>query len=429
MSPISTARLNPDDTPFCLSPPKNHVLVPILLNNTNVAALRYSLTPLGYIEGQAGTGSVEYIDVSARELKAVETARLAALQQLIRPSSSSSSPSNTKDEWEDEDGEDDEDGAGDGNGGVKSNLQKTQSIAHIRLSKPGTIRLERVLDASGVEARVAYPAEVTVVPCPTANFAHAPTTGKKTAAVEEEETRCAGDDRDLELSIQIAGVPPLSLRWYKEVNGKIERSLVEGIEAAEHGNGNGNNGSSDKKTKKRDVFERLDVPLTVSLDVVGRHTYVLETVMDAYGNLVNVGGSDSVSSSANSPSVRSLQVLRRPSVSFKHCGPGRPASLLVGKETPLVISTMDTDGKDAPWDVEVQYKPFTLDDEGDKAKTNKQALKPWKNTIHTERGNQDVQVTASAPGEYTIVGIKGKVRLYFFYISEGNLLNDSALGL
>ena len=48
MSPISTANLNPDGQTFCFARPGQHILIPVVLNNTIPTHFRYSLTPLGF---------------------------------------------------------------------------------------------------------------------------------------------------------------------------------------------------------------------------------------------------------------------------------------------------------------------------------------------------------------------------------------------
>ncbi|KAG9314091.1 hypothetical protein JVU11DRAFT_4872 [Chiua virens] len=207
MSPISTARLNPDAFNFCLSPPSHSVLIPILVNNTTPANVRYSFTPLTYVEGQSSTGRIEHIELSGKDLRAIEQARLEGLHSVRARS--------TDDEYEDDD---DETPPSD------SQLQKTQSLAHIRLTKPGTIRLERILDSSGVAARLASPLEVTVVPCPTAYFTD------DSISQPADAIRCQGDTSSVDMTIDIRGVPPLSLRWSKYLDGKRENFLVEGIE-------------------------------------------------------------------------------------------------------------------------------------------------------------------------------------------------------
>ncbi|KIM79771.1 hypothetical protein PILCRDRAFT_9965, partial [Piloderma croceum F 1598] len=393
MSPISTAHLNPYAHTFCLSPETNGgvVLVPILLNNTEVGNVRYTLTPLGDGDG----GKVEYVELGARELKAIEVARVESLS-IARPGSVGSTnnlPQNNDDDEYDE--YDDDPSSPSSPSDTKPttdsadqhHLQKTQSITHIRLKKTGTIRLERVLDvSSNTAARLAHPLEVTVVPCPKAEF----------LADRVESVRCAGagagtDSKegtgtDLKFMIDIKGVPPLSLRWFKEVNGRREHFLVEGIESGHRHPQPADDTQAAPELplvvntrKKSKVPRELKVPLEVSLDAVGRHTYVLEEIIDGFGNAVYLDHHHPPSSSSsshklpflfhdpntttnhpNTKTTRTLSVLRRPSISFKHCGPGSPTPLLIGSEAPLTIAVNEAAGDemDAPWDVEVVYRPF-----------------------------------------------------------------------
>ncbi|KII93596.1 hypothetical protein PLICRDRAFT_49632 [Plicaturopsis crispa FD-325 SS-3] len=386
MSPISTAQLNPDAQTFCLAPPHNTILVPILLNNTNIASIRYSLIPLGYVQGES-SGKIETVELSAKDLRAIEQARIDSLQ-LVKSTPAKAA----QDEYyeDDEDDEEDEDTAARGD----SALQKTQSLVHIKLTRPGTLRLDRVMDASGIAARAAYPAQVTVVPCPGAHFHDDKNSGGGGGGGVEPDVRCAGPDVNLDLRISIGGVPPLSLRWYKEVEGKREYFLVEGIEgdySHQHNQGRSERGGT------TGVFERLDVPLAVSLDALGKHAYVLEEVTDGVGNAVRL--SSDLTANANSGTVRALTVLRRPAVSFRHCGPGTPTSLLIGSEAPLTVSANEADALDAPWEVTVGYQPPS---------DNTKRYKPWKKVLGTQKGRKDLTVRASAPGEYTVLGVKGK---------------------
>ncbi|KAG6900529.1 hypothetical protein C0993_009482, partial [Termitomyces sp. T159_Od127] len=206
MSPISTAQLNPDSLPYCLSPSSNFVLIPVLLNNTTPAELKFSLTPPGH-------DVPEILELTAKDLKAIEQDRLAALR-ASRPSTSVRD-SDEYDEYDDDDVAQDSQGA-------SSLLQSTQSLVHIRVSRPGTLRLESLLDQSRVPVRISYPSTVNVVPCPTVEFID--------QELVEDNVRCSGQDPDLELMIRVYGVPPLSLRWLKTINGRREHYLVEGIE-------------------------------------------------------------------------------------------------------------------------------------------------------------------------------------------------------
>lgn len=418
MSPISTAHLNPNGQTFCLAPPGNTVLIPILLNNTSPFNVKYTLTPLGYTE-DGGQGKVERVELTAKDLKAIEQSRVEALQ-LTRPSVSTKHQSDDYDEYDD----DEEDESAEEHD-PHSGLQKTQSLVHIPISNPGTIRLEGVLDTSNIDARIAYPAELTVVPCPHIEFAEPVET-----RAAGEDVRCSGQDLDLELLIDIHGVPPLSLKWFKAVNGRREHFLVEGIDGGHHhdhkvplgshsevvsGNGRG------ESERRKDLPLELKVPLVVSLYSLGTHLYALEEVRDGLGNTVHVGSDISIDSrkhglsednnlSSHSKTTRSLIVLRRPTISFRDCGPGNPTPLLIGSEAPLSISANNVDAFDAPWEVTLKYQPI---DDSDKGGTGIKRFKPWKKVIKTQRDNRELSVRANAPGEYTIVGVKGKARRIF----------------
>ena len=397
MSPISTAQLNPYAETFCLPTPGSSVLIPLLLNNTNPSNVRYSLTPLAYSESSKSPGKIEHVDLSAKDLRAIEQSRIDHLQ-LARAAA--------KKDQEEYDEYDDEDEEGSHSPGHNS-LQKTQHLTYIRLSKPGTLSLDRVIDQSNVDARLVFPSEITVVPCPRAAF-----TPESAALVED--VRCAaprlvsGGGEQLQLDIDIYGVPPLSLRWYREVSHRREPFMVEGIEGAEqeeivH--------SSDEHRISR-IGQRapthVKVPLTVVLDALGTHSYVLESVTDSLGNVAHAGqhadATDSRQDPSHSATTRSVTVLRRPSVSFKHCGQGQPASLLIGSEAPLSIATVDADPEDGPWEVAVQYDPPPAEDG---AKTNKR-YKSWVKSLKTLPERRDLTLRASAPGEYTITGVKGQ---------------------
>ncbi|KAH9937368.1 uncharacterized protein B0H18DRAFT_970234 [Fomitopsis serialis] len=407
MSPISTAYLNPYGQTFCLASSSHSVLVPLLLNNTSPPSVRYSLVPLGYVEGSGA--KIERVDLSAKDLKAIENARLEDLQ-IAR----SSATKREDDDYDDYDDDEDEQTGTDS----PTKLQKTQSMTYIRISKPGTVRLDRVLDSSS-EARLVYPGEVTIVPCPRAEF----------VPDNIADTRCAtpgitgGAGEELNLHIDVYGVPPLSLRWYKEVDGRRESFMVEGIESSGHAHRRSidENRALERAPTQRPAAE-LRIPLTVSLDALGTHSYVLEAVTDAIGNVVHAGSTASPPDStvpgalhklgvvpAHNASLsrtrRSVSVLRRPSVLFEACSPGTPVSLLIGSDSPLVISAKNADSLDGPWDVNVRYQPLEVEDSG---KKDAKRHKPWTKNVQLPQGRRDVTFRVNEPGEYTLVGVKGR---------------------
>ncbi|KAJ7161436.1 hypothetical protein C8R43DRAFT_1095699 [Mycena crocata] len=382
MSPISTARLNPQGLTFCLAEPGASVLIPVLLNNTDISTLRYSLVPLGYSRPDNGNSleKIENFQLSSKELKAIEQGRL----EKLRPSAEKTKR-DQRDEYDEYDDEDTE--ATSDSPNSSSGLQKTQSLVHIKLARFGTVRLEQVVDSTNVEARLAYPSEVTVVPCPQVEFI------EDTSA----NVRCAGQDQDLELMIDIRGVPPLSLRWFKVVNDRPEHFIVEGIDS-DLADGNGKAG-----TRRKGEPQELKVPLTVSLSAAGSYFYALEEVVDALGNVLRLDIPSLDPTAPNTKTTRSLVVLRTPTVSFRNCGPGSPASLLIGSEAHLSISANDADPLDGPWEVSLTYKPVAADDDSTAKK-----IHPWKKTLATLGARRELDVRATAPGEYTILGVKGK---------------------
>ena len=372
MSPISTARLNPYAEAFCLESPGSAVLVPILLNNTTPIGIRYTLLPLGHGEGQEVTGKAETYDLNAKDIRAVEQSRQESLE-LTRTNSNKRDVNDPDyDEYDDSEEEDTVESS-------TNALQKSQTLVHVRVTKPGTLRLERVIDSADVDARLAYPLEVVIAPCPKAEFVpddiSRGDTVKCAAPGVVSGHKGSTPGEDVNFNLDIFGVPPLTLRWYEDVNGRREYFTVEGI-------------VGDQTRGISEVPQKLQIPLTVSLGAIGTHTFTLEYAMDRYGNSVTP---------INSPmTTRTITVLRRPSVSFKTCGPGRPSSLLVGSETRVAITTHSSDPLDGFWDVGVRYTPSDKKHKG------------WEKQLKSQDSTKDIILHASAPGEYTILGVKGK---------------------
>ncbi|KAJ8084484.1 hypothetical protein PM082_003254 [Marasmius tenuissimus] len=385
MSPISTAQLNHDGNSFCLPATGSTVLIPVLLNNTNPTHLTYSITPLGRQPPNAR--DIETAELGSKELKAIEHARVESLK-LVRAAASN----------EEEDEYDEYDDSPASNDHSHPNLQKTQSIVHIKLSKPAIVRLERVIDSSGVEARLVIPSEALVVPCPRAEFI-------REEKQSSDNIRCIGQDPDVQLMMDISGIPPLSLRWSRAINGKKEGFLVEGIEGDGEKPVKSETESAQVKLRTRTTRsvaapEKLRVPLTVSLNTPGAHVYALEEVMDAVGNVIFTSPDGRTE---HDKTVQSFRVLQRPSISFKYCSPGNPTPLLIGSESRMVVTANEADPLDAPWSVDLRYMPSA---EGENEKYKK--YKPWKKTLTTEEGKREIVIPASTPGEYTIASVRGK---------------------
>jgi len=94
-------------------------------------------------------------------------------------------------------------------------------------------------------------------------------------------------------------------------------------------------------------------------------------------------------------------------VSFKSCNLQNPKPLLIGSYSDLELTTKDLDKFDAPWEVAIRYKPPQESIGGSNMYSN---LKPWKEVLKTPGEKKNLTVRANAPGEYIVIGIKGKVR-------------------
>ncbi|EAU92824.2 nucleoporin Pom152 [Coprinopsis cinerea okayama7 len=389
MSPISTAQLNPQSDNFCLSPTSKFVLVPVLLNNTEVAGLRYTQAPLK--SHSDAPPKIERFDLSARDLKAIAQ----AYQDLIQTTKPQPpTPTEEEDEYDEYDDDDDEDE----HSRPQSNLEKSQNLVYLRVSKPGIIKLEHVIGSGNVEARIS-PGEVVVVPCPTVSFPDPP------SRHQEPEVQCAGQDNSRELTINVYGVPPLSLRWAKSVNGQKEQFLVEGIEG-EHGHAHRAeqaSGSIVQSTRHVAEPDRVQLPLTVTLNSPGTYVYTLEEIVDGVGNVVKMGNDGNTA--ATTSTKQSFVVLTRPAISFSHCSLENPKALLIGSETSLPIRASSGDARDGPWEISMKYQP----DPEDTSKKHK----PWNKIIKASGDKPDASLMAGSPGEYSIVGIKGKVQFAF----------------
>lgn len=184
-------------------------LVPIVFNNTRPIQLVYSISPLD------GESLPSHTTLSGRELRQIERARADALIAL-----------ENADPEEEEVTEDDYYEYNEQPkrhrrllaSSPEYDLEKTEILQHIRITKPGIIRLEKAIDQSNSEVRM-RPATVNVVHCPKVEFV---------TDEGRDGRRCVGTPEKLDLKVY--GVPPLTLGWHREVSGRRENFLVEGIE-------------------------------------------------------------------------------------------------------------------------------------------------------------------------------------------------------
>lgn len=98
-------------------------------------------------------------------------------------------------------------------------LQKTQRLRWIKITRPGILSLETVLDGK-TDVRLRQ-TPTTIVYCPTARF----------EGPEEQKIRCIGASEKVKM--HVFGVPPLHLEWQRDLQGKTEEFSVEGIDGSD----------------------------------------------------------------------------------------------------------------------------------------------------------------------------------------------------
>jgi nucleoporin POM152 len=100
-------------------------------------------------------------------------------------------------------------------------LQRTQLLRWIKVTKPGTIKLENVVDGK-TDVRMRE-VEVPVVVCPIAQFI-----GSGEEAATPEKVLCRGDSE--ELVMLMTGVPPMRLEYQRVLGNNREETTVEGLD-------------------------------------------------------------------------------------------------------------------------------------------------------------------------------------------------------
>jgi nucleoporin POM152 len=389
MSPVSTAELNAEGQKFCLSSQIGSVMIPVLLNNTNPSVLRYSLSPLDSADGET-----VYIDLNAKDLRHMDDAGT-----VQRTAASSSIPEIEEDEYDDDDSVLD-------SGPL---LQKTQTVAHIRVSKPGVLRLEKVVHSNSVEARVTHRTAVVIAPCPSAAFVDDART------IEESSLRCSGSNEDVHMNIDVRGVPPLSLRWSKRFGTSVEHFDVEGIDSHRHDRAVTRSSSPSRSS------QNIRIPLTVSATSVGHHSYTLESVSDGLGNVVHLASSNPAAGinkilhpidfpsehagAITATTTRSVRVLPRARVFFQGCSASNPARLLKGQDATVILRVTDIDDSDSPLQAIVTYNPLAADEDPSVVAEGAVVEQAWTRTVQI--GGSSTQLQVGSPGEYTITSAQG----------------------
>ncbi|QRV80309.1 nucleoporin [Ceratobasidium sp. AG-Ba] len=397
LSPINTAKLNPRGQSYCLAPhTHNSAYIPIIFNNSQPHVLQFSISPLG------DKGPRTYVNVTKGDLNSIESTRTKLMAHTQTPT-----PKRPRmilseaDEWDQLD-DDSTTQQAKPHSDDQLVLSKSERLAHIRVVQAGVVRLERVLDKTGADFRIKY-SEVVVVECPSVGF----------MPVEDEKKgkRCVGDTE--EASVRARGVAPLELKWALDVSPKTggaqsrQNFEIRGIEGKEEIEG-------------APVAQDLFIPLSLSFDTPGRHTYILTNLSDTIGNSVNPAlpqHSFSVHRQTADSTLthkRSYQVFDRPSAAFANCEPGKDISLLQGKDAEkLVVKARTVDPEDG-WGVDIAFTPDKAPDADTSGivgkvveKLSPSASVPWTKFFPASPGAKVIEIPADETGTYSLLRVTG----------------------
>lgn len=389
LSPISTARLNPAQLSFCLAPPHNEVLIPILFNNSHPNSIAYSISALGD-KSPSKTFTLQSKELTKIEQRWRDYFHDASLTKSGRLDSDPYDPEYENDDYNS--GKTDQAAKKGGRGRIMGSsdkppklplsplarrfystpLESTQSITHISVTRPGVVTLVDVKASDNSGFRISGP-EVLVVACPTARFE----VPKDLPAPKARE--CAGTEK--ELAIVAEGVAPLKLNWHREINGRRESFVAEGIE----GNPDATN---------LPLSQNITIPVALSLSSLGKHRYAIDSLMDGAGNFFEpslrpVGSVDHI--------ARSVEVIGRSSATFKNCGLASPVDLRKGGDATLVLALSKGERLDSVKSVTVQYVPPM----GFKASPYTKEYRP------KTSADGELPIVVKQPGTYTIMSVDG----------------------
>ncbi|KAG8913550.1 hypothetical protein FRC01_004485, partial [Tulasnella sp. 417] len=391
LSPISTAHLNPARLSFCLAPPHNEVLIPVLFNNSHPHSVVYSISALGD-KSPSKTFTIQSKELSKIEQRWRDYFHDASLTKPGRTDPDSYDPEYENDDYnfgKNDQAASKKSGMGRLMGSSEQPpklplsplarqfyskpLESTQSITHISVTRPGVVRLVEVKASDNSGFRIGGSMEVLVVACPTARFE----VPKDLPAPKPRE--CAGTEK--ELAIVAEGVAPLKLNWHREINGRRESFVAEGIE--------GNPDASNLP-----LSQNITIPVALSLSSLGKHRYSIDSLIDGAGNyfepaLRPVGSANQF--------ARSVDVIGRSSATFRNCGLASPVDLRKGGDATLVLALSKGERLDSVKSVTVQYVPAM----GFKASPYTKEYRP------KTSADAELPIVVKQPGTYTIMSVDG----------------------
>lgn len=344
--PEGSAVLNPQQSPYCITPKsRSGIALPIYFNSTTPAEIEL-------IRIDLDTNKEEIIRVSNRDV--------AKVAKSIRDQTAAD-PNPAGFLWE----------------------------YHVR--RPGVYRLGKVLDEYKLEIQRRGVKDTYVVPCPQAQI--------KTAELSQ---RCIHDLSDL--SLDVVGTPPLKIVYSRTINGKNHGFHFQSLQPDGFSSPLLGSTAEILPTGEEDISwvrpARVTVALNESMTTSGEWEYSVDEVYDAFGNVVKYGeGVDENEQASTRGLVQKFAVKERPKVSMKDCDLRNALKVAKGSAADLPISFGLSGGApDTAYEVHWQFSPIdTLTNNGDHGDT----IIPGSHSAKNSRDKPSV----IAPGLYTLTSV------------------------
>jgi nucleoporin POM152 len=287
--PEGSALLNPHNEHFCIGGNVNQVQLPIQINQTQPILIEI-------LRRDFDMTSEEVLSIKSSEAKKLRRAAADYHKRTKGPQSS-----------------------------------QDPLVLRYTVRKPGQYTIQKIVDESKLDVRP-RPSEILVVECPSARIKL------------ESGDRCKGELSDV--SFEVNGTPPLKIKYRKLVNGNPTESQFQSIQpddfisplSKRHQSALSKGGNTDFSWAKS---QTITVPINETMTILGKYSYTIDEVQDAYGNKMVYSTSledDEINRSKHPEISQSISVHDRPLIWIPKkagCNSERPLKVASGREAEL----------------------------------------------------------------------------------------------
>ena len=348
--PEGSAVLNAQRQAFCIDGANTEASLPITINATNPVAMELLRTDL---ETQAN----ETLKISKGQIKQMR-------KEASRMISYSDDPTEPK-------------------------------TLYFTVKKPGLYVLSKVVDESNLQVARKRLAHTVVAACP------------KAAVKPSPADRCRGELSDV--SFEVTGAPPLSLKYRKVINRVVHDGTIENILPSEDFSSPLARQGQAALVLPNKIETGWARPQTTSIAVseglvsAGSWVYYIDEIKDAFGNNVTYSHRDD-GQTRRSKSVylhQAITVHERPTVNFQGCSPQNPLKVAKGQKSHLPLQYGSTGkGEIANTAYHLEYR-FSPEPELSEDGAHLDVARSKTITAKNAKDLPEIQ----EPGMYTITGV------------------------